>query len=129
MNVEQLNHDTHTVVVQDSERASSEPTVTADKGQRAEWVMGFALAFSAVRCILQYVVLPFVLPVLGVAGDFPPQVFLVVNVIAMAAIIASVRRLWRINYKYKWQYLVIGITALIIQGAFAIHDLTLSGIL
>lgn len=94
--------------------------------QGAERAMGYALAFSAVRCILQYVVLPFVLPVLGIAGDFPPQVFLVINIIAIVAIISSVIRLWRINYKYKWQYLVIGIAALVIQGAFTLHDLQLT---
>jgi bacteriorhodopsin len=91
--------------------------------------MSYALVLSAVRCTLQYVVFPFLLPILGIAGDFPPQIFVVINVIAMAAIISSVLRLWRINYKYKWQYLIVGAAAMVIQVAFTLHDLQLSGVL
>ncbi len=98
----------------------------SEKVQRAERAMTYSLAFSAVRCTLQYVALPFVLPVLGIAGDFPPQVFVAINMIAMAAITISVIRLWRIDYKYKWQYLAIGVVALMIQVVFTLNDLQLT---
>jgi hypothetical protein len=37
--------------------------------RNAERAFGFSLMMSAVRCILQYVVLPFVLPLVGTASD------------------------------------------------------------
>ena len=94
----------------------------------AERAMSYALVLSAVRCTLQYVVFPFVLPILGIAGDVPPQIFVVINILAMVAIISSVLRMWRINYKYKWQYLVVGAAAMVIQVAFTLHDLQLTSI-
>jgi ABC-type iron transport system FetAB permease component len=93
----------------------------------AERAMMFALAFSGIRCTLQYVVLPFVLPVLGITGDVAPQIFLVINIIAILAVSSSIRRMWRTNYKYKWQYLVIGSAAMVILTAFTIMDLQASG--
>ena len=121
MSTEQLENPIHV-----GEPASAPSLAVDDKAQSAERAMSYALVFSAVRCSLQYVVLPFVLPVLGIAGDFPPQVFVVINVIAMVAIVSSVIRLWRINYKYKWQYLGIGIVALLIQVVFTLNDLQLT---
>lgn len=94
---------------------------------RAERAFGFSLLFSAVRCVLQYVVLPFVLPVIGIASDGAVPLVFMINLIAIAAVLYSVRRLWRIGYKYKWQYLVIGLTVLIIQSAFVYFDLRALG--
>lgn len=92
----------------------------------AERAFGFSLAFSAVRCVLQYVVLPFVLPLVGIAGDAAVPVMLAINVVAVIAILFSIRRLWRINYKHKWSYLGVGLTALVILLAFLIYDLSMS---
>jgi hypothetical protein len=93
----------------------------------AERAIMFALAFSGIRCTLQYVVLPFVLPVLGITGDVAPQIFLVINIIAILAVISSIRRMWRTNYKYKWQYLVIGSAAMVILTAFTVLDWQAAG--
>ncbi len=128
MSVEQLEQSNLATGVEESEYISTPQSSVADQTQRAERAMSYALVLSAVRCTLQYVVFPFLLPIVGIAGDVPPQIFVVINVIAMAAIISSVRRFWRINYKYKWQYLVVGAAAMVIQVAFTIHDLQLSSI-
>jgi hypothetical protein len=128
MSVEQLEKSNQATVVQEPEYVSAPQSSAADQTQSAERAMSYALVLSAVRCTLQYVVFPFLLPLLGIAGDVPPQIFVVINVLAMVAIISSVRRFWRINYKYKWQYLVVGAAAMVIQVAFTIHDLQLSSI-
>jgi len=128
MSVEQLEQSNLANEATESEYTSTPQSSAADQTQRAERAMSYALVLSAVRCTLQYVVFPFLLPILGIAGDVPPQIFVVINVIAMVAIISSVRRFWRINYKYKWQYLVVGAAAMVIQVAFTIHDLQISTI-
>lgn len=116
MNAETIDHE---IVV-----GEAQPPADTRGAERA---MMFALAFSGVRCTLQYVVLPFVLPVLGITGDVAPQIFLVINIIAILAVISSIRRMWRTNYKYKWQYLVIGSAAMVILTAFTVQDLLASG--
>jgi ABC-type iron transport system FetAB permease component len=90
---------------------------------RAERAFGLSLVFSAVRCILQYVILPFVLPVFGFAADAAVPVVLAINLMAIVAILYSVRRMWRIDYKYKWQYLLVGAAALLILFVFLYADL------
>lgn len=104
-----------------------DPPVQAEEttsDTRAERAFGFSLIFSGVRCVLQYVVLPFVLPVVGLAADAATPVILLVNAVALVSILYSVRRFWQIDYKYKWQYLPVAGVALLILCAFIILDLS-----
>ena len=91
--------------------------------RRTENAFGLSLLFSGVRCVLQYAILPFVLPALGIATDAAVPLMLVISVLALVSIVASVRRFWRIGYRYRWQYLGIAIVALIVLGAFILLDL------
>ncbi|MGB7342561.1 MAG: hypothetical protein WBC91_26925 [Phototrophicaceae bacterium] len=90
---------------------------------QAENAFSFALMFSGIRCVLMYAILPFVLPLVGVAGDFSLWIDLGINAIAIGAIIYSLRRFWKINYKRKWQYLPIALIALVLLLAFVILDI------
>ena len=94
-----------------------------DKAATAERAFGFSLVFSGVRCILQYVVLPFVLPLVGLTTDAAVPLTLAINLVALVSVMYSLRRFWQINYKHKWQYLPIAVTAVIILGAFIVLDL------
>ena len=102
---------------------SRDETETTQDSTRAERAFGLSLVFSAVRCVLQYVILPFVLPVFGFAADAAVPVVLAINLVAIVAILYSVRRMWRIDYKYKWQYLLVGAAALLILFVFLYADL------
>lgn len=103
------------------------PTVVADNSggdaQSAERAFGFSLIFSGVRCILQYAVLPIILPLVGVATEATLPILLIINALAVAAIIFSLRRFWRIRYTYRWQYLIVAVAALSILIAFTVFDL------
>lgn len=63
-----------------------------------------SLLISMTRCLLTYIVLPFVAPVLGVAAGVTPVVGAVVGLVAIAANVASVRRFWRAEHRYRWHY-------------------------
>lgn len=89
----------------------------------AERAFSFALLFSGVRCIFMYVVLPFVLPLVGIAGNFSLYIDIVINIVAIAAVIYSLRKFWMIDYKYKWQYTPVAIVALLVLVAFIALDL------
>ena len=96
---------------------------SVDSPASAERAFGFSLMFSAVRCILMYVVLPFVLPVVGVTLDAAVPLMMVINVVAIVSILYSVRRFWQVDYKYKWSYLPIAAVALVLLVAFIVLDL------
>lgn len=94
-----------------------------DYDARGERALTLGLIISGVRCILQYAILPFVLPVIGIAGNFAIHISLVINAVAAVSILYSVTRLWRINYKRKWAYTIVAVTALVILTAFTVLDL------
>jgi ABC-type iron transport system FetAB permease component len=110
-----------------SPAAQRTTTATAEVDQpppAAERAFNLSLAISGVRCIIQYMILPFVLPVIGLAANWAVPISLAINLIAVAAIFFSLRRFWQTNYKGKWQYLGIALVALIFIVVFIYTDLT-----
>ena len=94
----------------------------AGMARRAENALTFSLMFSGARCILQYVLLPFLLPVVGIAADATVPILLLINILAMVSIFFSLRRFWTILYAHRWRYLVVALTALVLLVAFTIYD-------
>lgn len=90
--------------------------------QTAERAFGLSLLFSGVRCILQYVVLPFILPALGVAANVTVPLLIGITLVAIVALIFSLRRFWAVGYEYRWQYLLVSVVALILMFAFLALD-------
>ena len=65
-----------------------------------------SIVITALRCIVMYLVLPFVLPIVGVASGVGPAISLVIGILAMIAIIYSIRRFWRADHPKRWHYTV-----------------------
>ncbi len=63
-----------------------------------------SLLVSMARCLLTYIVLPFAAPIFGFATGVAPAVGLVVGLVAIVANVASVRRFWRADHRYRWHY-------------------------
>ena len=64
----------------------------------SSWPFETPLLVSAVRCTVRDMVLPFVLPLLGVATGAALGILLTVDMIAAIAIVATLRRLWRLQH-------------------------------
>lgn len=82
-----------------------------------------SLVISMVRCLLTYVLLPFVAPVLGVGLGVAPVVGLVVGVVAIAANVASVRRFWRADHRYRWHYTALATVIVMLLCWLVVADL------
>jgi len=63
-----------------------------------------SIVITACRCVVMYLVLPFVLPAIGVANDVGPAIGLTIGVLAIIAIIYSIRRFWRADHPKRWHY-------------------------
>ena len=73
----------------------------------AERALTFGLLLSALRCTLQYVLLPFVLPWIGFATSIPPWLTLAIGGLALAALVRNVRYMWRLHHARRWSYFAI----------------------
>ena len=102
---------------------SSESAVERDESE-AQRAFKFSLIFTGIRCLLQYIVLPFILPVIGIASSTALPLLLLINVFAIISMLFSVRRFWQINYQYKWQYLLMALVILTALTAFIGLDIS-----
>jgi ABC-type iron transport system FetAB permease component len=97
--------------------------------ESARRALNYGLLISATRCTLQYVLLPFVLPWIGVAAAIPRWVTIALCLLALGMIGRNVRIMWRLRHARRWSYLavagVVGVSLLL----FTVVDLhTLLGI-
>jgi hypothetical protein len=80
------------------------------------------LLIAGLRCTLRYIVLPFVLPLLGVATGATLGVLLLLDGIAAISIVATLRRLWRLQHPRRWQYLAVALAMAVLIGFFFVKD-------
>ena len=67
-----------------------------------------SILVATVRCLLMYIVFPFVLPAVGIASGVGPYIGIPISVVAILAIGSSVRRFWRADHSKRWHYTVLG---------------------
>jgi ABC-type iron transport system FetAB permease component len=90
---------------------------------RAQRALTFGLLVSALRCTVQYVLLPFVLPWIGVAASIPPWITLGLSVLALASLTRNVRYLWRLRHAQRWSYLALASIVAVALVLFMVMDL------
>jgi len=67
-----------------------------------------SMAVSAARCVLTYIVLPFLAPLIGALKGVGPIIGITLGVVAIVFNVRSIRRFWAANHKWRWAYTVIG---------------------
>ena len=66
-----------------------------DPNATAEKAFGTSILISTVRCLLTYVLLPLLKPVVDLSGGVGPILGLVIGSVSAIAIVYSMRRFWR----------------------------------
>ena len=82
-----------------------------------------SVVVSGIRCLLTYIVLPFVLPLVGLSDAIGPVVGLAVGSVAIAANIWSIQRFWRSDHRLKWPVTVISAGILVLLFVLVVQDL------
>lgn len=105
-------------------RVSSDPGgVTAADAQSA---FRTSILVSTIRCLLTYIVLPFVVPAVGLAAGVGPVISLVISAVAIFFLVSSMRRFWRVHHRKRWHYttlaLIVG-ALLLVGSAFDVANL------
>ena len=101
------------VVTTTTTPASTAPTRPAagDENEAAR-LFSLSIVISGTRCLLTYIVFPWVLPVLGIAGGVGPAVGVAVGVVAIAFNLLSIRR-WR-GSGHAWRVPLMTLNSVVI---------------
>ena len=83
-----------------------------------------SLAISTCRCLLMYIVFPFVLPAVGIARGVGPIIGVAIGVLAIVSITYSIRRFWRANHPQRWAYTIFGTTIICFLLYLAVKDIS-----
>ena len=94
---------------------SADPKLAA-RGAENNFML--SMFFTGLRCLLEYVVLPVMLPLLGLTGKFGAPIVLVFNLVALAMLVSSVRKFYAVDYKNKRMYLFVAVVGAVIMLAF-----------
>ena len=81
-----------------------------------------SLVLSAVRCLVTYVAVPILLPLVGWLGDVATPLSLVLSVAAMALAVNNLRRVWVADWTGRWGYTAFSLVVLVVLGALVVLD-------
>ena len=84
---------------------------------------------SAVRCLITYVAIPILVPILSLSGWVAAPVGLALCALAVVNGVVSVRRFWRADHPQRWMYTAfIGVVFVILAIAL-VSDLSRLGVM
>jgi hypothetical protein len=96
------------------------PAASAADARRA---FQTSLMVATVRCLLMYIVFPFVLPAVGLSTGVGPLIGLPISAVAIVAIVMSIRRFWRADHSKRWHYTILGTTVIGFLVVLVVLDL------
>lgn len=84
--------------------------------QGAQRAFNRSMVISGTRCLLTYVVFPWILPLLGITSGVGPAIGIPVGLVALTCDIFTVRRFWQVDHKWKWPVTVVcsGVIAMLL---------------
>ncbi len=82
-----------------------------------------SMVVSGIRCLLTYLVFPYLLPVLGLADAVGPALGVVIGVVAIVFNGLSIRRFWRADHRLKWPVSVVNAAVIVLLYYLTAGDL------
>lgn len=73
-------------------------------GQGAHKAFRISVVISALRCVITYVAIPVLIPILSLVGWVAAPVGIALCVVAAINGVVSVRRFWRADHRHRWTY-------------------------
>lgn len=90
--------------------------------QQAERVFQRSMLISATRCLLTYVVFPFVLPALGIITSVGPLVGIVIGVTALTCDVFAIRRFFAADHRWRWHFSAIALAVMGLLTVLLVQD-------
>ena len=99
-------------------------TVDLDAEEVAQKTFSTSIAISAVRCLLTYVLFPFVAPIVGIASGVGSTVGVVTSIVGIAANVWSIRRFHASQHPWRWPITAINVGVIVLLAVLFVIDLT-----
>lgn len=78
----------------------------------AQRAFSTSILVSATRCLLTYIVLPFVAPLFGWAADVGPGLGIAIGGVAIGSNVLTIRRFHAAQHRWRWAYTAIALTVI-----------------
>lgn len=103
-----------TIRTNTSEEEAGEP--------EAERVFSKSVFISGIRCLLTYVIFPFVAPLFGIAASTGAAVGVIIGVVAIVFNVLSIRRFFKADHPYKWWASALNVAVIVLLIALFVID-------
>lgn len=101
-------------------RARRGPSVSEEQLQR---VFSVSILLSAFRCLLSYIILPIVTPLLGAATSVGPAIGIPVGILALGFDVAAIRRFWVSRHRWRWVMTVLYVAVMGMVTFLLVRDI------
>ncbi|MGD0441143.1 MAG: hypothetical protein ABSB52_11025 [Acidimicrobiales bacterium] len=88
----------------------------------AHRIFSASIMISGLRCLLGYVVLPVLSPVLGAAAGAGPVIGLPIGIVALVFDVRGIRRFWLANHRWRWAITALYSVVIVLVAALVISD-------
>ncbi len=85
-------------------RLPTDPSAVAQSKAAAQAAFQKSIVISGARCLLTYIVLPFIAPFVGIAARVGAPLGIAVALVAMVSIVVSLRRFFGSMHPKRWAY-------------------------
>ena len=105
----------------------SSTTIPTDAGEEAgepeaERVFSKSVVISGIRCVLTYVIFPFVAPLVGLTASTGAVVGVIIGVVAIVFNVMSIRRFFKADHPYKWWASALNFAVIVLLVVLFILD-------
>jgi hypothetical protein len=97
------------------------PAAPVGAAQRA---FSKSILISATRCLLTYIVFPFLAPLLGHAAGVGPGLGIPIGVVAIVSNVLTIRRFWAADHRWRWAYTALALCVIGLLMVLLVHDIT-----
>ena len=95
---------------------------SAESNEAAQSAFQKSILISAIRCTLTYVLIPFVVPVLGFAAAVDAPLGIALSLVAIVSVTYSLRKFFGSDHPRRWQYAALAGVLLVFVTALLIRD-------
>ena len=95
---------------------------SAESNEAAQSALQKSILISAIRCTLTYVLIPFVVPVLGFAAAVDAPLGIALSLVAIVSVTYSLRKFFGSDHPRRWQYAALAGVLLVFVTALLIPD-------